>query len=111
MQIPFSNLNTVSRYEFGFLNHISKLIPNLKKNTFDYTPQLSADKLIFLLEQALNDQCLVTIQCNVSLYTENVYELSGYLKQINNDLIIINATTQIITIVWPKTLRHIKFNN
>lgn len=113
MQIPVSNLNNESTNQHGLLGSISKLLPTLKKSTigYSYKPQMSADELIFLLEEALNHHRLVTIQCNVSLYTENIYELSGYLHQINHKLVIINANTQISTIVWPNALRHIKFND
>lgn len=103
---------------FNFINQASKPQVTTKLNFFKpkakiiRARQMNAEEIITRLEAALDARLDITIQCNVSFYTENVYQLSGYLTLSNNKQLLLHSHDyKVSTIVWPTSIRHITFNN
>ncbi|CAH0419487.1 hypothetical protein [Periweissella ghanensis] len=106
---------------FNFINHASEPQVTTKLNFFKPTTkhakvtrerQMHAEEIITRLEAALDARLDITIQFNVSFYTENVYQLSGYLTLSNNEQLILHSHDyKVSTIVWPTSIRYIAFNN
>ncbi|MCM0598606.1 hypothetical protein [Periweissella fabalis] len=109
MQMPFNLItNDVTHVANKF-----KLFKRMSKhNKILRARQMSADEIINRLEIALAEHIEITIQCNVSFYTENIYQLSGYLTlSASNNLILHSIDNKVSTIVWPTSIRHIAYNN
>lgn len=107
MQIPFSNSTTRSLKHQNIRANLRSLITPMRSK-ITRKRQMSANELLTLLETALDKNLTVTLQCNVSLYTESIYELTGLLTLGSaNQLILLNTNNNISTIVWPQTLRNI----
>lgn len=110
MQVPFNFLNKSLSNKYSIKN----LFSNKNPSNFSLVkkPQMPADKIINYLEIALNENKLAIIQFNVSLQSESIYQLTGFVSQneISNNLLITNPKTNNTTKIWPKNIRHISFN-
>ena len=110
MQMPFNFIsNTVEPQATSMFNFFK---PKPKHTKIIRARQMTANELIIRLEAALDSRLNITIQCNVSFYTENVYQLSGYLTMSENGQLLLHSDNlKVTTIVWPKSIRHIMFND
>lgn len=108
MQVPLIFPSKAIGSKWSIKQHLPLNLNKSKHIKIERARQMTANEIIYLLESALNNCNTITIQCNVSLYTDSVYELTGTLFQTKEQqLVLYDRLTHLPTIIWPTSIRHI----